>query len=147
MFGGDVGNDEILPDGEPKFAGAEAVGNVGERAHLRDGQPANRDGDADVVEAGLRLRMNADVAGAIDGAARFALGAATRMSGKARSFSVSSRKRLDAPAVDEVFEARFFAVGAIAVLGEDADHGGGNGDGLFGPQQEAAVAWQTGGGR
>ena len=48
-------------------------------------------------------------------------------------------KLLHAPAVDEVFEAGLLAVGAIAVLGEDANHGGGDGDGLIGAEQNAAV--------
>ena len=45
----------------------------GERTHLLHRQPADRDRDADVVHAGLPLRMNSDVSGAVDGIARFAL--------------------------------------------------------------------------
>ena len=71
---GMLGMMKVLPDGEADFAGAEAVCDVGDGAHLRDGQPADWDGEADVMEAGLGLRMDSDVAGAVNGAARFALG-------------------------------------------------------------------------
>jgi len=74
VLGRNVGDDEVLPDGEAEFTGAEVLGYVGERTHLRCGEMAYGDGNADVVEAGLRLRMNAEVRGAIDGAAWFALG-------------------------------------------------------------------------
>ena len=72
LVAGDVGNDEILPDGEANFAVAVAVGNLGKSEHLCHGQAAHGDGDADVVQARLRLRVNADVAGAVDGVARLA---------------------------------------------------------------------------
>ena len=39
---------------------------------------------------------------------------------------------LDAPAVDEVFQPSLLAVGAVAMLTEDANHRGGNSNGLVG---------------
>ncbi len=113
--------------------------DVGEREHLIDGQAADRDGDADVVETGLRLWMHADVPGAVDGLARFAGGRGNADERKGETLFGLREELLDAPFVDEVLEASLLAVGAVAVLGEDANHGGGDGDGLVGPQEQAAV--------
>jgi hypothetical protein len=74
VLGGDIGDQQVLPDGEAEFSGAESVGDLGDGAHLFNRKAADGDGDADVVEAGLRLRVDADVSVAVDGAARFALG-------------------------------------------------------------------------
>ncbi len=49
------------------------------------------------------------------------------------------QKFRDAPVIDEVFEASFFAVGAIAVFDENAYDGGGDWDGFLGCQEDAAI--------
>ena len=139
MFSRDVGNDEVLPDGEAEFAGAEVVGDVGESAHLWRWQAADGNGDADVVEARLRLRMNADVCGAVDGAARFALGKRNADERKGEELFGLVEEAFDAPAVDEVFEACLLAIGAVAVPDEDANHCSGDSDGLVRAQEKAAV--------
>jgi len=125
---GDVGDEQVLPDGEAELARAEAVGDVGEGAHLGDRQAADRDGDADVVQAGLRLGMDADVPGAVDVAAWFALGCIDADEGEGEELFGLGDESFDAP-----------TVGAVTVLGEDADHGCGDGDGLLGEQEESAV--------
>jgi hypothetical protein len=66
----DVGNEKVLPDGEANLAGAEAVCDVGDGVHLRNGQAADQNGDSDVVEARLRLGVDTDMSGTINGAAR-----------------------------------------------------------------------------
>jgi len=53
MFGGNVGYEEILPDGEADLAGAETVGDVGDGAHLCNRQAADGNGEADVMQAWL----------------------------------------------------------------------------------------------
>ena len=45
----------------------------------------------------------------------------------------------DAPVIDEILEAGLLAVGAVAVFDEDADQGGGDGDGFGGCEQHAAI--------
>ncbi len=139
MLGWDVGDDDVLPDGEAKFAGAEAVGDVGEGKHLGDRELPDRDRDADVVQAGLGLRMNAEVSGSVDVVARFAVCEGETDEGKVESAFGFGEKAFYTPAIDEVLEAGFFPVGAVAVLGEDTDHGGGDGYGLVGAEEQAAV--------
>ena len=51
---GDVGDQEVLPDGQPDACPQpKPVGDRGQPAHLRDGHPADRQHDADVTPAGL----------------------------------------------------------------------------------------------
>ena len=42
--------------------------------------------------------------------------------------------------------AGYFAVGAVAMLGEDTDHAGGYGDRLIGTEEKASL-WRIGDGR
>ena len=58
---GDIWNDEILPDGEPDFTGAVVVSEVSQPQHLFGSDLPDRNGDADVIQAFLFLRINADV--------------------------------------------------------------------------------------
>src|SRR5215472_12682013 len=44
---GDIWNDEVLPYGETKLAGTEAVGDLCKSAHLLSWQSANRNRDTD----------------------------------------------------------------------------------------------------
>ena len=53
MLGGNVGDEEILPDGEADLAGAETVGDVGYGAHLGNRQAADGNGQADIMQASL----------------------------------------------------------------------------------------------
>src|SRR6266851_88306 len=139
VCGGDVGDDEVLPDGEAEFAGAEAIRDVGDGEHLVYRETTDGNGDADVVDAGLHLRVDADVSGAVDGIARLAgvRGEADEREGEA--LLGLFEELVYSPFVYEVFEAGFLAVGAVSVFGEDADHGGGYGYGLIGAEEQAAV--------
>src|SRR5256885_744390 len=58
---GEVRNDEILPDGEPDFTGAVVVSEVSQSQHLLGCDLTDRNGDADVIQALLLLRINADM--------------------------------------------------------------------------------------
>src|SRR5437879_2071537 len=59
---GELRNDEILPDGEPDFTGAVVVSEVSQSQHLLGCDLTDRNGDADIIQAFLLLRINADVA-------------------------------------------------------------------------------------
>src|SRR6185436_20746674 len=59
---GDAGEEEVLPHGEPDVAVAEFLRDRGERAHLLDGQLADRQDDADPVDPRLLLPVDANVA-------------------------------------------------------------------------------------
>ena len=58
---GDIWNDEILPDGEPDFTGAVVVSEVSQSQHLFGSDLTDRNGDADVIQAFLLLRIHSDV--------------------------------------------------------------------------------------
>jgi len=134
-----VGDEQILPHGQAQFATAELIRNGSERAHLIDGQATYGDRNADVVQVGLALRVDANVTGAINGPPCFAFFGRTANKGKGEAFFGFSNELLHAPAIDKVFEARLLAVGAVAVRDEHADHGRGNSKGLIGPDQYSAV--------
>ena len=61
----DAGDDEVLLARQPDVA-AEALGQVGDRDHLVAGDEAEVDGNADVREALLLLRVDADVVRRLD---------------------------------------------------------------------------------
>ena len=131
IFLGDARDDEVLPDGEADFSTTKLVGNVGESEHLCDGHPPYRGEDADVVLA-VGLLMDAEVAvlgfrGR--GLAEFQREITEGESHFLRRFLEDLR---DAPVVDEIFEAGFFAIRAVSIFDEDAHQGGGGGDGLGG---------------
>ena len=83
--------------------------------------------------------MNADVARAVDWVARFAASTREANERKGEPLLRLGEKLLHAPAVDEVFEPGLLAVGAIAILAEDANHGRGDGDRLIRAEEQAAV--------
>ena len=83
--------------------------------------------------------MNADVAGAIDGQARLAfLGREADQREGQPLFSLGE-KFLNAPSIHQILQSRLLAVRAVAIFAEDANHGGGDGHRLLGPQQQAAI--------
>src|SRR5690606_27131881 len=57
---GDVRDDDVLPGGEAEFAFAEVGGEVGEGVHLLGRKAADGHADADGVEAGLGLFVDAE---------------------------------------------------------------------------------------
>lgn len=139
IFSGDVGQEKVLPDSKAEVTGAELVGDGSEGAHLGGGQVADGDDDADVVEAGLRLLVHAEVGVAVDGTAGIAARGGEANDGEGEAFFGLGEEAGNAPAIDEVFEAGLFAVGTVAVLIKDADYGRGGCDGLIGAEEEAAV--------
>ena len=58
---GHIRDDEILPDGQPDFARAVEVRDLRDADHLLRRDLPDGHGDADVVEARLLLRIDADV--------------------------------------------------------------------------------------
>ena len=116
-----------------------SVCDVGDGTHLVHGQAADRDRDADVVEVGLRLGMDADVSGAIDGAARLAFRGRETNERKGQQLFGFGEELLDAPTVDEVFEPSFFCGRCGRHVAEDAHHGCGYGDGLVGTKEHATI--------
>ena len=58
---GNVWHDEILPHGQTDFSRAVVVRQIGQTQHLFRGDVANRNRNADPVQPGLLLRINADV--------------------------------------------------------------------------------------
>ena len=130
----DVGDQQVLPDGQPDRPAAVAVGDVGQAAHLVARHPPDRQHDADVEQARLLLRMEADMAVLDDRAA----GARTRSSGNRRN---GLRQMLlglldvlcRCPQRSSTYFSRaFLPVGPVAVLDEDADDGGGGRDAFLG---------------
>src|SRR5271166_6861971 len=69
----DVGNQQVLPDRQADRAGTVAVGDCRQPPHLVAGHPTDRQDDADVNQARLPLRMEADVGPANRGGAGLAL--------------------------------------------------------------------------
>src|SRR5260370_39386767 len=84
--------------------------------------------------------MDVDVSGAVDGIARLAgvRGEANEREGEA--LLGLFEELAYSPFVYEVLQAGLLAVGAVSVFCEDADHGGGDGYGLIGAEEQAAVA-------
>ena len=87
---GHAGDEEVLPDGEPDIAVAEILGDARELPHLLGGELAGRQHDSDPVQAGLFLRVDADMGLAVT-ARRFCRKAeATRGRGAPSFFSTSA---------------------------------------------------------
>ena len=108
------------------------------------GHPPDRQHDADVEQARLLLRVEADVAVLVDGAARLArVERHARRSVERQLLLGLGDELLEAPAVEHVLEPGLLAVGAVAVLDEHADDRGGDGDALVGRQQHAGVAGEV----
>ena len=138
---GHVRDDEALPHGEAQRALAVVVGEVGDPAHLLRVHAADGHTDPDVVQAGLGLLVDAEVAVLDDRVAR--LGAvARRVDQREGEFLLGllEEAREAAPFFEQVLEAGLLAVGAVAVLAEDADHGGGDRDEFGRLEQHAGVA-------
>ena len=134
----DAGDDEVLPNGEADLAAAVAVGDVGDVIHLLAGHAADRSEHAEVVFA-VVLRMDAEVAVLGFRQGRLAEFQREMAEGEGHLLRGFLERFRDSPVIDEIFEAGFFAVGAVAVFDEDAHQGGGDGNRLGGSEQHAAV--------
>ena len=63
---GQVGNKHVLPHGEAQLVAALGQRHIAEQAHLSRRQAAHFQGDAEIMQAGLFLRVHADMPLAID---------------------------------------------------------------------------------
>jgi hypothetical protein len=129
-----------LPNRQPDRAAAVLFGEAGERAHLLDGKPADRHGDADVEQSVLALRMNSEMSALRARLARDATfkREALRLEGK--MLLGFRHEGIDAHAVEHVFEPRLLAIGAIAMIDEDANERERDRCALLRPQQQPRVA-------
>ena len=89
---------------------------------------------------GWRLRVDADVAGAVDGLARLAGFEQEANEREGEPLLRLGEELLHAPLVDQVLQPGLLAVGAVAIVVEDANHGRSNGHRLVRVQQQAAIA-------
>ena len=129
----DVGDQQVLPDGEAHFPAAEALCNLCKRTCLLGREPADRRADADIVQALLHLRMDAEVAGAIDGATWFALFYRYTKNREGKLRLAFGDKLFHAPLVHKVLQPCLLAVGAITVFCKHANHRSGYRDELIRP--------------
>ena len=139
-FRAHAGDDQVLPDREPNVAVAEVACDLREPSYLTGGHLADREDDADPISVGLLLRMHADMGGAVeprsgreritDNAIEFA----------AEFFLDQPQHFVEAEAVDDVFEPRLGAVGAVAVIDEYAHDGVGHLGGVGGFDHHAGLA-------
>ena len=117
---GHTGNQEILPHREADIAVAEFGGDLGEAAHLIGGELADRQHDADPAKSVLLLRMCADMRQAVECGTRRDGFSGDAHELAAELFLHRGEEFLKAPGVEHIFEARLGAIGAIAVVDEDA---------------------------
>src|SRR6516162_8792779 len=68
----DVGDEEVLPHGQPQGAGTEPFGDVRQPTQLGGAQSSGSQRDAYIKKTRLDLRMDADMAVSIDSSARLA---------------------------------------------------------------------------
>ncbi len=129
---GDVGDEDVLPDGGAELSVAVFVGEVGEFGELVAGEATVQDGSSDGAEAGLLLRGDADVI-AVDVVGDGVFGDGAGIEFVAEFGFDGFEHGLGGPAVahEEVLDAGAGAVLAEGgLLLEDADHGGDDFEGL-----------------
>ena len=142
LFGGDAGDQQILPDRETDIAVAEFTRDLGKPAHLRGGDLADRQHHADPVEAVLLLRDATPIWARRSKAGRgaMALGRRARRACGRASPRRAARNFSKPQAVEHVFQPRLGAVGAVAVVDEHAHHGVGDLGRLGGLDDHAGIA-------
>ena len=135
-----AGDQQVLPHRQPQVAVAEIGRDQRQAAHLFDGQlPGGRD-NADPVQPRLLLLVHADMRGAAEGGPR-GNGAGHGAVELAAELLLGERDEcLDADGVEHVFQPRLGAVGAVAVIDEDAHHRVRHHAGVLRLHQHAGVA-------
>ena len=83
--------------------------------------------------------MDADVPGTVNWTPRFALFSGKSHQRKGKSLFCLRDEPSHAPFVDQVLQPRLLPIGAVAILIEDTNHGGGDRYSLFRAQQQAAI--------
>ncbi len=112
-----------MPNRQPQRAAAALLGNFGQGAHLLGRQSAHRDGDAEIEQPGLALRMHAEMR-AFDGRlARHAAFQRKPLRLERKMFFRLGEETVQPQAFQHIFEPRLLAVGAIAVI-DEAPHQG-----------------------
>ena len=135
-----AGDQQVLPHREADIAVAEIGGDLREAAHLRHRDLADRKHDADPVQSRLLLRAHTDMRRAIEGRPRLdGLGRRAREL-LAKLLLDGGEEFLKAPGIEHVFQPRLVAVGAVAILDEDAHDGVGDFGGVLRLHQHAGVA-------
>ena len=136
---GDVGDQQVLPDREPQRAAAEALGDLGQAAHLLGGDAADRQHDAEIVEARLLLGVHADMAVLVGHRPRIEHDARHATQRGAVFLLDLLQEFVAAHPIEHVFQPRLGAVGAVAVGDEGAHHGAGHLHAFLGLQQHAGL--------
>ena len=135
----DVRNDEVLPDGEADFPFSVTIGEIGNFPKLI-GQDSSHGGEyTDIAKVWLFLGMAAKVSFLIGAFSGNALIKGESPQGEGEFFLGFFEKFLDSPVIDQVLEAGFFSVGAVAVLNENSDHSSGYCHAFSGGDQETGV--------
>ncbi len=137
---GNARDQKVLPDREPDIAVAEFFGDLADAAHLLGGNLAHRKDDTEPIKALLLLRMGSDVSEAVVGRSCFK--GCLRCAGELVAELVFHRAQefFETPGVEDVFEPRLGAVGAVAVVDEDAHYGVGDLGGVFRLDDDAGSA-------
>src|SRR5580704_1477033 len=140
---GNARDHKVLPDREPDIAVAEFFGDLADAAHLLGGNLAHRKDDAEPMKALLLLRVWTDVSEAVEWRSCFK--GFLRCAGELVAELVFHRGQefLETPGVEDVFEPRLGAVGAVAVVDEDAHYGIGHPGGIFGLDDDAGSAGEV----
>src|SRR5262245_9336041 len=136
-------NDEVLPDGEADVAVAKVARDLREPPHLIGGHLADREDDADPIALELLLRMHAEMGGAIERRARRERMAGNAVELTAELFLDQRQHLVETQAVDDVFEPRLGAVGAVAMIDEYAHDGVGHLGGVGGLDHHAGLACEV----
>src|ERR1700722_1567198 len=137
---GDARDQKVLPDREPDIAVAEFFGDLADAAHLLGGNLAHRKDDAEPMKALLFLRVYADVSEAVEGRSCFKGCLRCADEFVAELVFHGRQEFFKTPGVENVFEPRLGAVGAVAVVDEDAHYGVGDLGGVFRLDDDAGIA-------
>ena len=114
---------QVLPDRQADIAVAEILRDLRKPAHLLAGDLAERQRDADPVQALLLLLVHADMRHAVERRTRRHRFRRHAGEGVAELLLDERKELLHAHGVDHVFHPRLEAVGAVAGVDEDADDG------------------------
>ena len=135
-----IGDDDVLPHGEPQRAAAEALGDVGQAAHLRHAQASDRQRDAAIELPRGFLRVEADVRATPERGPRPACGLGKARQRRRQALLHLAEEALAAHAVEHVLEPGFFAVCPVALIDEHPHDRDGDRHALLGGNREAQVA-------
>ncbi len=135
-----AGDKQVLPDRKTDLAVAEVARQCGEPAHLVRRHLADGQHHADEMQPRLLLRMHADMGAAVVGGTRGDRLRRDAVELAAKLLLGERDEFLHAEAVDDVFESRLVAVGAVAVVDEHPHHRIGDLGRILGPDHHAGLA-------